>query len=686
MPEYEAGIGENPGPSMGRQMLGGVSGNLAKPDPSDNRRKIVGEWHQKIRAARDKHHADAFKRMAAARQWATYGCDASWLSSKNYRVNMIGRHITQKSAELYATNPTVDAKPGKRIDFRVWDGTTQSLMMAQQQTAEAAAVGMMPSPEAMEVMMDYQEGMAAQSARKSFANTVQHFVQSTWDKDFKLRLKQAVRVALTEGVAYVRFDLFRTMTRAPDVLAKITDTRTRLAHLESALASATEAGEAGEDRESEIESLQNSLNILQGEQEFVEQEGVIYTFPKPNAMIVDPDCTDIRTFDGAGWLAQERYMTPLKARESYGVDVSAEFSGYSANSKGSMTKDLQGNSDRNVCVWEVFDRDTQEVFVIADGYPDFLEEPASPKVYREGFFPVIPIVFNEGDLPEGELYPQSDVMLLMEIQDEHNQSKQGLRLHRVANRPIYVAPLSAFTDENEIRKITDLETHGIAFLKALQPGAKVRDLFQPLEKAPIDPSLYDTSAIMSDFQIIGGFQEANIGPVSGATATESSIAENSRSKSTSEDADSLDEALSALAEEVAKMSIDGMSEEFVVRAVGRGAVWPAIDRQSLAQDLEIKVKAGSSGKPNKAAEAATIERVTPLLLQLPGINPRWVADRILSMLDDGVDTAEAMQPDLPSITAQNSIAGQSPEPEATGGNAGGQPAYGDSGNNSGEVQ
>src|SRR3546814_6573726 len=50
--------------------------------------------------------------------------------------------------------------------------------------------------------------------------------------------------------------------------------------------------------------------------------------------------------------------------------------------------------DQLCCVWEVQDRRTGMKFTVADGYADFLREPAAHTVKIEGFFNIFPLVLN----------------------------------------------------------------------------------------------------------------------------------------------------------------------------------------------------------------------------------------------------------------------------------------------------
>jgi hypothetical protein len=71
--------------------------------------------------------------------------------------------------------------------------------------------------------------------------------------------------------------------------------------------------------------------------------------------------------------------------------------------------------------------------------------------------------------------------------------------------------------------------------------------------------------------------------------------------------------------------------------------------------LLLEVEAGSSGRPNKAADIANFERLAPTLLQIPGIDPTWLAKEAIKRMDDGLDLSEAVRAALPSIVAMNAM-------------------------------
>ena len=378
-------------------------------------------------------------------------------------------------------------------------------------------------------------------------------------------------------------------------------------------------------------------------------------------------------------------------QEIYGVDLKGKATTYSAEyepGKGidglkerisNLVSQEPGQEEKRrsgVCVWEIWDKTTGEICVVCDGYKDFLVEPQKPDVQLERFWPFFPLVFN--DLENDEtIYPRSDVHLLKPMQREYNRCREGLRQHRIASRPKTAVAAGQLSDD-DIAKLQTHPANAVIVLQALPPNGKVSDLLQPIQGPPISADLYDTGTIFEDVLRVVGTQEANLGGTSSATATESSIAESSRMSALGSNVDDLDDLLTEVSRATGQLLLKEMSQETATKIAGPGAVWPQLSGQEIAEELYLEVEAGSSGRPNKAAEIANFDKVAPILLQIPGISPEWLAKQAITRLDDRLDPTDAVISMLPSIVAQNAAAQPLPSgdpnanPQAQG-PQGGQP-------------
>ena len=84
------------------------------------------------------------------------------------------------------------------------------------------------------------------------------------------------------------------------------------------------------------------------------------------------------------------------------------------------------------------------------------------------------------------------------MQAEYNRARQGLREHRRANRPKYVAPAGMLEDEDKA-KLRNPAANALIELNALTSGQKVDDVIQPVRQTGIDPNLYEVKTILMMF-------------------------------------------------------------------------------------------------------------------------------------------------------------------------------------------
>ena len=274
-----------------------------------------------------------------------------------------------------------------------------------------------------------------------------------------------------------------------------------------------------------------------------------------------------------------RYRSPAASEDGIEGEVVEAFEEYEGDE--AQTIDKSGSRKSQCLVWEIWNRKDGLVYLVCDGYPDFLEEPAAPDVYTERFWPWFGLVLNEVD-NEREIFPPSDVRLLRDMQIEINRARQGLREHRRANRPKTIVPSGMLEDEDKA-KLQNHPANAVLELNGLAPGQDVGSVLQPYKGPPIDPALYDVNATYDDILRVVGVQEANLGGTSGSTATESNIAESSRMSSLASNIDDLDDMLSDMARTAGQILIANVSQETVKKTVGPGAVWPEVNKQQIAE-------------------------------------------------------------------------------------------------------
>lgn len=658
-------------------MFGAVSAGLGQAEPrgrvidrdtplvDEARAALVEKLNSMVTDAKS-YWAPVFDKMRDNMDFAMGEQWGKRKSSKSYVANIVHRHIQQKVSGLYARNPKVTAKRKERLIAETWDGTNiqvqQALQMLQVDPTNATS---------MQILRDFNATVEHNALMDKIAKTLElvyaHNVGEQ-ELDFKGQMKTVVRRAITTGVAFVKLGYQRVMDRRPEVERRIADYSERLATIERLSADLAD-GEIDQEG-AEAEQLRLAIDALEKEREILIREGMTLSYPESMSIIVDPNCRQLRGFVGADWVCEEYILTPDKVKEIYKKDIGTGYTTYSVINGRLQDGDARGGNrntqnratggskagDRrpgdNYClVREIYSRTDGMVYVICDGYPDFLVEPGQPDVWMERFWPWLVLALNDVEHYES-IYPLSDVALIRDMQMEVNRARQGLREHRIANRP-KTAVAAGLLDEEDIEKLKEHPANAVLELNALQPGQKVEDVLQPIKMPGIDPNLYDVSPAFQDIERTVGVQEANLGGTSKSTATESSISESSRMTQMASNIDDINDLLTEIARAGGKILLSEMSPETAKKIAGPAAVWPDLSREEIADEIELRIEAGSTGRPNQALEIANAEKLVPLLLQIPGVNAEYIAKELLRRLDDNLDMSRAFTTGMPSVMSLN---------------------------------
>ena len=632
----------------------------AEKEASLARKNLVGEMMRRVTTAKGEHKK-AFERMKRDMDLVFHGYDPKEWGEDKYVVNLAQRHVQQRTAALYAKNPRCVAKRRERLMYQLWDGTPEMLENARAARSLAEQT-MQPIPEAVAMVLQEYDAVQVENVRldkisKTLEILFSYFMNES-QPTFKSQMKALVRRMLTTGVGYVKLGFQREMQRRPEISARMNDVQVRLDHLERLAEEAAE-GEL-KDTEAEYEELMLSMKELAQQPDIIVREGLMFDFPDSTAIIVDPRCKQLRGFIGARWIAHQMFFTPDEVQEIYGKDVKSGYTGYEVKGRShdSSRKSLaEGGEDKQspeegmVCVYEIYDKPSGLVYTVADGYDDFLKEPSEPELKLETFWPVFALVVNEVE-HDKEIYPPSDVHLMRSMVHEYNRAREGLREHRKANRPTYLTPAGVLEEEDK-EKLVARPAHGVITVQGMTAGQKSEDLVTPLKTVGIDPNLYEVGTVFDDVQLAVGAQEANFGGTAGATATETSVAESSRMSALGAQVDELDSFMSEVARAAGAIMFQQMSTEQVKRIAGPGAAWPELTAQEIADEIRLEIEAGSTGKPNQAAELRNMERVLPYVIQIPGIDPKWLAKEVLKRMDDKLDLDAALAEGVQSVVAMN---------------------------------
>ncbi len=599
------------------------------------------------------HWKYAFKRM---HEWREFARGMQWPEStkaglsdpdRDYVANITMRHLKQRTAAIYAKNPTYNWRRNNRMTRRFWDGTASHLTTALLKLEENIDDGGMS-------MLIVQDAIASRTQAETFdkigdtlTNLYTYFVREQIPPTKKLMKKQ-VLVTLTCGVAYFKQQFHRATDFPPEVSQQLSDHMAQLQKLQR-LSADLQDGEI-QPEEKEMEDLRLMIKQLEETQPIILREGLVLDYPDSTNIIPDKNMTYLPGFIGCGHVTEQYVLTVNQVKEVYEKDIGDNHTSYIENRTEPEKTIDQGAKRLTVRVWEIWDRADNLIYTICDGYPDYLRDPYTPITYTERFWPWFVFAPNAVDDPD-DPFPPSDVELIMPMQMEINRAGESLRQHRYAARPGHVTGQNI--GEADAERIKNRSAHDITVLQGLLADEKIADKFQAFPTSPIDPNLYSTAPAFQDILRSVGTQEAQLGGTSKATATEATIAEDSRLSTVDSSIDEFDDLLTEMARAGGQILLAEMSQEKVVQIVGAGAIWPQMGREEIAAEIYLEVQAGSSGRKNQAQEVTVRERVFPLLFQLPGLKPEKMARDLLHIMDDSVIYEDWVDMDALPIVSMN---------------------------------
>lgn len=498
---------------------------------------------------------------------------------------------------------------------------------------------------------------------KQFGSTLEIVVSQLWKKGrLKAKAKPLVGSGLTIGIGWIKSTWQERMGNDPIVLARINDLQDNLARLAVLRASLTE-GEG--DTDEQMAEMERDLLGLRAQVEVVVARGMATDFVQGEDIQVSPECGSMTSYLDAPWIAHRSFKTMADAKASlprlgdklkgatmYGQVKPRDPGSPADSSAGTAVAANEADSYRqggdatsviadgtSVCVWEVWDKDSNTVITLVEGVNAYAREPYAPNPGTSRFYPFFQFVIGEVD---GERHPESPITRSAPLLDEYDRVRSGYAEHRRRVKPKTGFDATNLSDD-EAAKIEAGGTQEMIPLKPMVPGTPIRDMLAPLAYAPIDPALYDTSVIRAELEMIWGIQEALSSSIRTAkTATEAEIQQTGTTARTGYMRDNLDAMMGELAEYTAEVAIQKLDSNDVKDLAGPWALWPeGMKIDDIAQLVTVDIRAGSSGKPDTTRQRQAWATVMPVLQnaivqvgQLRGSSPQDIADSIEALIEE----------------------------------------------------
>ncbi len=589
--------------------------------PDSLEEQDVSRWMKRYKTV-EKFEEQTHKRYVLDRAWAAGEAVTDWAVD----ANLIGSYIDILVAYIYARNPDASIRPEKQVQIP----NPQSLLIPPPNPLQ-------PDPE---------------KDRQLLAETLELVVSRLW-KDGKLKsaMQKVVRSGFTIGIGWWKsIMLYETETDA-EIKTQINDAQDNLARIR-ALQTELAEGEVeadGESRALKERELEDQIKGLEANLEVIVRHTLAIDFFRGENIKVSLDVEFIGDYCEARWIANDIYIERDELRAKFprlgaedakkatayyqrdpkpehGSGVTSEnakaeqASAYTKTQPGTVMEGGDGKPVEFCKVVEFWCREDNMIRTAIDGVKRWAKEPRPPKKATSRFYPFFAVIFFPLD---GKRHPQSLSARLMKLQDEYSSSRSSYRLMRKRSIPGTFVN-GRVVDATQMQKIQRSEHQEFIALDVVEDNVDMRTLFAEKPVPTIDPRLFDNSMVIGDMEKISGVQEAlQTSDTVEKTATQAEIEQGGFAARTTAERDAVEDPLTEFAQYTAELALQCLSYEQVAKIAGQAAFWPKgkgaqgepieMDLDDVTSLLNIDIEAGSTGRPNTAAEREAWANALPIL-------------------------------------------------------------------------
>lgn len=449
-----------------------------------------------------------------------------------------------------------------------------------------------------------------------FCKTMQAVLGRKFVKEGRLkkRAKSAIRSAMTTSVGWAKVSWQKDIRKDQLIENRIADTQDNLQRIRHLIEEIKEDDDSKCELEAKQGELEQQLIALQKQVEVSTVSGIVIDrVLTEDIFILDDTIYDFDQYEQAESIAHRVWMTEEGYEQAFGRDVPKTSTKYGQNKEESSraTHDDEGKSQL-VAVFEVWDRVSNTVYTICSGADEWARDPYQPDTIGERFYPFFALAFNPVD---GRVEPVSDAELLIELQDEYNTTRTNFAEHRKENLPTRVFRKNGDLTDNDINALANRRANQWVGIEG-NPDTPIDKDIAILPNPPVDPATYDVQPILRDAEMVLGAGDAAKGVINKAkTATEAEIMAQGLQSRVGERQDVVEDWIGEMAQYAAELCLQEMTLPEVQRVAGASAVWPQMSKKDIFDLVNIEIRAGSAGRPNKAKEREQWGQLLPQVQQ-----------------------------------------------------------------------
>jgi hypothetical protein len=447
-----------------------------------------------------------------------------------------------------------------------------------------------------------------------FCKTLQSVIARKFVTEGKLkkRAKSSIRAAMTTATGWAKVSWQRDVRTDPLIDNRLNDTQDNLQRIKYLIEEIKEDDDSRCELEAKQGELEQQLRQLQQQAEVKTVSGIaIDRILTEDVFVLDDTIYDFDQYDQAEAIAHRVWMTEEQYEETFGKDVPKTSNKYGADKKESSSS-AEDDKVLLVAVFEVWNKTSNTVYTLCAGADEWARDPYTPQTLGKRFYPFFALAFNPVD---GRVDPISDAELLVELQDEYNTTRTNYAEHRKENLPVRVYRKSGDLTDKDIASLANRTANQWVGLEG-DPSQPIEKDIAILQNPPVDPNTYDVQPILRDAEMVLGAGDAAKGVINKAkTATEAEIMAQGLQSRVAERQDVVEDWIGEMAQYAAELCLQEMSLPEVQRIAGQDAVWPQMDKEQIFDLVNIEIRAGSAGRPNKAKEREQWGQMLPQIQQ-----------------------------------------------------------------------
>ena len=455
-------------------------------------------------------------------------------------------------------------------------------------------------------------------AVRRFGDTAQAVLQSQLVEGCKLkrRAKRILTSAYTNAAGWWKLCWQDGDLRADPVITnRIKDIQDNLARLQQQRQAMQDAT-AGADHDRQMAEMQQTLAGLQTQAEIRVGRGLTLDFVMPeDLLILDPSIFEIQDYERAEKLAHRVWMTRDVHERTFGYNPEKAKVFRTRSDAGQAGGQAQGVSTQDkgrdlLAVFEVWDQGSNRVHTVCLGDEGLCRPSYSPDWTGRRWQPFFLLLWNEMD---GVYLPDSDVGLTDEVVREYNRTRGDLEQDRRDARPFTVVRKGGSLTPADIENIRNRRGNDIIPVEGVG-GQPISHDIQSVELGQIDPNVYDTAQARQDMEmLIGGGDAARGSVLKAKTATEAEILSQGLRGRSAERTDIIEDLLSEVGGYGLEILLRKMTPDEVQRIAGANASWPQMTVEDVLRNVSVRVRGGSTGKPDRLQEQDRWTKLLPVI-------------------------------------------------------------------------